>query len=342
MKKILLSLLLAGIIVNYCQAQNTDLPFGINLAGAEFAHNKIPGVYNQDYGYPTVAELDYFKSKGLALIRLPFLWERIQPRLNGALDPTELGRMKSFVDAAKERNLLIILDMHNYCRRYENGTRHIIGSKEVSIDHVADAWARLASEFKGYTNIWGYGLMNEPHDLLESAPWFEIAQAMINRVRTIDTKTPIIVAGDSWSSAERWPFMSGDLKHLKDPSNNLIFEGHIYFDEDASGSYKNSYEAEKASPETGITRAIPFVNWLKENNLKGFIGEYGIPDNDPRWMVTLDKFLAYLKSNGIYGTYWAAGPRWGNYVLAVQPRNGQDRPQMEVLEKYKFADNSKR
>lgn len=337
----LLSVLVLGLATNSLKAQRHELPFGVNLAGAEFAHDKIPGVYNKNYIYPTVAELEYFKSKGLTLIRLPFLWERIQHKLNGPLDKAELEKMKSFVSEAQKRKLWVILDMHNYCRRYENGERFLIGSKEVGVPQFADAWAKLAAEFKSYDNIWGYGLMNEPHDLLKSTPWFSIAQAAVSKIRTVDTKTPIIVAGDSWSSAERWPTMSGNLKHLKDPSNNLIFEGHIYFDEDASGAYRNSYEKELATAETGITRAIPFVSWLKENNLKGFIGEYGVPDDDPRWLVTLDKFLHYLKRNGIYGTYWAAGPWWGKYRLAVEPINGKDRPQMKILEKFTQADQLK-
>lgn len=31
------------------------------------------------------------------------------------------------------------------------------------------------------------------------------------------------------------------------------------------------------------------------NKFHGFIGEYGIPDNDPRWNETLDLFLGYLQ-----------------------------------------------
>src|SRR5690606_12171314 len=58
-------------------------PFGINLSGAEFGPVNIPGVHNRDYTYPTTAELDYFKSKGLTLIRFPFKWERIQRELKG-------------------------------------------------------------------------------------------------------------------------------------------------------------------------------------------------------------------------------------------------------------------
>lgn len=339
---IFLALLLPAILNKNSYAQNPELPFGVNLAGAEFAHNKIPGIYGTNYIYPTTDELDYFKSKGLTLFRVPFLWERIQPVLGGDLDSLELSRLKGFINAARERDLFVIPDMHNYCRRYVNGTRYIIGSNEVSVVQFGDAWKKLATELKPFKNIWGYGVMNEPHDLLENVSWFEIAQEAINQIRLEDTEKPIIIAGDSWSSAERWPFFSGNLKDLKDPASNLIFEGHIYFDEDASGGYKGSYEEERGSETIGISRAVPFINWLKKNNLRGFIGEYGVPDDDPRWLVTLDKFLKYLKENGVNGTYWAAGPHWGKYRLAIEPKDGTDRPQMKILEKYKFADRLKK
>lgn len=311
-----------------------EAPFGVNLAGAEFAHQKTPGVYNRDYTYPTAAELDYFKSKGLTLFRLPFLWERIQHETGDSLDVEELERMTAFVDAARERNVWVILDMHNYGRRFVNGRREIIGSTTLSIAHFEDVWAKIAEHFRNRENIWAYGLMNEPHDMLDSAPWFDIAQQAILKIREVDPDTPVMIGGDSWSSAHRWQHASGNLKDLVDPSDNLIFEGHLYFDKDASGTYKGTYDQEGTTAETGIIRARPFVEWLRENNLKGFLGEYGVPDDDSRWLVTLDNMLNYLKQNGVNGTYWAAGPWWNNYKLAVESRNGQDRPQLKVLLKY--------
>jgi aryl-phospho-beta-D-glucosidase BglC (GH1 family)/lysophospholipase L1-like esterase len=317
-------------------------PFGVNLAGAEFAHNKIPGIYAKDYIYPTIDELDYFKSKGMTLIRIPFLWERLQHELGGELDQLELQRLMTIVDAARERKLWVILDMHNYGRRYVNGTREIIDSENLPIAHVADAWRKIATEFKGKDNIWGYGLMNEPHDMLKPNSWFNIAQACINKIREVDQKTPIMVGGDSWSSAERWMEFSANLKNLVDPSKDLIFEVHIYFDEDASGTYKRSYDEEKADPNIGIKRATPFVKWLNENNFRGFVGEYGVPDDDPRWLVALDNFLTYLTKNNLNGTYWAAGPWWNKYRLAIEPKNDVDRPQMVILEKYNYTEQPRK
>lgn len=319
----------------FAQQKNTGKPFGVNLAGADFG-NTMPGVYGHDYEYPKSQDFKYLKSKGFSLVRLPFKWDRIQPQLNADLDKEELKRLKATVQEAQNNDIQVILDVHNYCRRNVNGQYLIIGQQGLEIAHLVDLWKRLANEFKDSKNIWGYGLMNEPHDMTALTPWAKIAQACIAEIRTIDKHTPIIVAGNNWSSARHWKEDSNELKNLYDPSNNLVFEAHLYFDKDGSGTYKYSYDKEEANPYIGIERVQPFVQWLRENNLKGFIGEYGVPNNDERWLISLDYFLAYLQNNGINGTYWAAGSRWGDYSLAVQPSNNYkvDRPQMKILQKY--------
>ena len=85
-----------------------------------------------------------------------------------------------------------------------------------------------------------------------------------------------------------------------------------------------------------MTRVKPFVDWCNKYGKRGYIGEYGIPDDDSRWNTVLDNTLAYLQENGMGGTYWSAGHRWGDYKLAVHPTNNytKDRPQMSVLVKY--------
>lgn len=338
-KKIVLSLLTTLIMIsgvtaqNFSKVENPPQPFGLNMAGADFGKN-FPGVYNKDYTYPTAANLDYVKSKGFRLIRLPFKWDRIQHQLYGELDKEELKRLRYVVDEAAKRDIQVLFDLHNYGRRYLGETRYRIGEGGLEIEHLADLWGKIAREFSDYKNIWGYGLMNEPNNMLEKTPWAKIAQASILAIRNYDTKTAIVVGGDSWSSAERWMQYSDNLKNLYDPADNLIFEAHVYFDEDASGTYKKSYEEEKANPYKGIERVQPFIKWLRDNNFRGFIGEYGIPDKDERWQVCLDNFLSYLQDNGINGTYWAAGPWWGKNFMAIEPIEGKDRPQMKIVEKY--------
>jgi endoglucanase len=231
----------------------------------------------------------------------------------------------------------IILDLHNYGRRKVRDTDYIIGHDSLPVEAFSSFWGKLAKELEKYKkSIYAYGLINEPHDMPASAPWVKTAQAAIFEIRQYDRETPVLVGGNHWSSADRWPQVSEELKYLYDPAHKLIFEAHVYFDEDASGIYRRPYEEENANPYIGVERLRPFVKWLKENNQKGFIGEYGIPANDERWAVCLEHFLSYLQEQGINGAYWAAGSRWNNYILSVQPQNDYtvDRPQLKILTKY--------
>lgn len=335
MRKYLILLLLSIHAASFCQS---GLPFGINLAGAEFGHgSKMPGEVNKDYYYPTITDLDYWKSKNMLLLRIPFKWERIQHELNGTLTKAELDVMKNILKEAEKRNMLVILDLHNYGRRKVDNADYIIGDPKLPIEAFTNFWRKLAKELQPYKkSIYGYGLINEPHDMLESTPWVTIAQAAIIEIRKEDTTTSIIVGGNHWSSADRWLDVSNELRYLYDPNHNLIFEAHCYFDEDGSGVYKRSYDEEKTNPFTGIERLRPFVKWLKSNNLRGFVGEYGIPANDERWGICLDNMLSYMQQQGINGTYWAAGARWNNYIIGIHPKNNymEDMPQMKVIEKY--------
>ena len=313
-------------------------PFGVNLAGAEFFHKKMDGVgrFGKDYFYPTTRELDYWKSKGLTLIRLPFKWERIQRTLSGPLNEEEITYIGYLLDEADRRGMKILLDMHNYGRRSDNGKNRIIGDSTLSASLFAGAWKKIAERVGAHPALYGYGLMNEPHDMLDSVPWVRIAQVAIDEIRKVDTKTAIVVGGNHWSSAMRWQEVSDGLKNLRDASDNLIFEAHCYFDNDASGIYRRSYDEEGAYPNIGVDRARPFVEWLEANHLRGFIGEYGVPGNDGRWLECLRNFLDYLSRHNVNGTYWAAGARWNNYILSVHPEEdySKDRVQLKVLTEY--------
>lgn len=317
-------------------SDTTAEPFGVNIACADFG-SVFPGEYGKTYTYPARNDLIYWHDKGLRLVRFPFKWERLQHKPGGPLTAFDLQKMKDFVRSASELGMQVILDLHNYCRREDGGTKKIIGHEDISYKDLADFWRLIATEFRQFDNIYGYGLMNEPYDLPHDVEWKDMAQEAINAIRTVDSRTPVIVGGNHWSSARRWMQKSKHLKTLHDPADKIIFEAHCYFDADGSGTYKHSYEKEKGSPQKGVKLVKPFVKWLKKNNLRGLIGEYGIPDDDPRWSVTMDNFLDYLSTNGIPATYWASGPWWSDgAVMAIPTYNGgKEFPQVTIMSKYK-------
>ena len=315
--------------------------FGINYAGGTFRPNEgfIP---------PTAQSLDYWKSKGVMLMRLPFNWEPLQPKLNEPLDEKYVAALKQSVSMMQERGMKVLLDMHDYDRY--NG--QLIGSESVPTKAYSDVWKRLAEVFKDNPAIWGYGIMNEPYRT--NGTWPVAAQAGIDGVRSVDTTTMIVIGGDGFSGTQHWSSNGAELpKQLRDPSNNLCWEGHCYFDNNSSGKYNFTYEYElnrsntNLDPMIGVKRLKPFVKWLKKNHYKGIVGEFSVPanlDRDPRWLVVLDNVYEYLRKNEIPNTFWAGGTLWTpgrSYIVEPECRSGpdlgKDRPQLQILLKHARA-----
>lgn len=305
--------------------------FGVNLSGAEFGSGV--GRYGYDYSYPDAVDLDYYQSKGVELIRLPFKWERMQSTPGGELNSAELGRMKEFLTAAEAHGMKVIVDLHNY-GRYGGKA---LGSTELPGSTLADFWGKLAQELKGFGAVVGYDLMNEPHGLPGgSATWASAAQAAVDAIRKVDMTHEIHVEGYGWATASTWVANNANLK-ISDPANNIVYQAHLYFDANNSGTYKSSYDAEGANPMIGVQRLQPFFDWLKANNAKGFIGEFNAPDSDPRWAVVLDNAMKAMQANGVSGTLWGGGSMWrDDYMMNL--RDGMaDSAQMKVLSTYLTA-----
>jgi Ca2+-binding RTX toxin-like protein len=300
---------------------------GINLSGAEFG--SIGGKYGTSYIYPSANDLKFYTERGVELVRLPVKWERLQPTANGELDKAELGRLKAFLDAATAQNVKVIVDIHNYGSYY--GEK--IGSSNVTNSQFADFWQKLAREIGGIKSVYGYDLMNEPNKMGDPSVWPLAAQAAVDAIRTVDMNTKIYVEGNSWASAANWS-KNNALLDIKDPASKIVYEAHIYFDRTASGTYKESYDAQGATADIGVKAIQDFVGWLAERGAEGFIGEFAVPDNDPRWLTVLDNFLGAMQDAGLDGTYWGAGPWWGNYPLALRNADGTESVQLDVLEKY--------
>ena len=314
-------------------SQGTGFSLGINLCGGEYGENTVPGNLNEHYAYPTEDEVNYFHKKGFKTVTIPFRWERIQKNLGGDLDFQEIGEIKKVVSWCSNKGMQVILSMHNGGRYRKNGIDYIIGSYTVSRNDFSDVWNRLANAFSGYQNMYGFEIMTEPHEM-QGFDWFTTAQEAINSIREADRRNTIIISGENYAASESWFDYSDQLKNLKDPQNKIVYNAHCYFDIDFTGKYLYSYEQNKVEDSLGIKRVMPFVDWLRQNNKKGMIGQFGVPDTDPRWLNVMQYFLKYLNEQNVTAVYWASGKRWNGNPMSVFPLAQNDRPQMGVLRQF--------
>lgn len=321
-------------------AEVAPLLYGVNLGGGDATGTGVmPGAYNTDYVYPNDAELAYYQSKGLTLIRLPIKWKRIQDTLNGPLNETRMGYIDTFLGLARNRGMKVILDLHDYNEYSISGVRYQVGTPQVPQSCLTHLWGMLADRYKNETAIYGYDIMNEPKG--NPTVWASTAQLTINAIREHDTQHWILVEGIFASRAWGW-VKDGNAAALvgtTDPADKLIFSAHSYWDKGGSGGYVNSYAADARYPEVGIAHVQPFVEWCKEHGFNGLIGEYGVPWNKgyvPEWNIVLDNFMSYLKANGISGTYWCGGPWMSAYQLSCEPTSNYtvEKPVMSVLQNY--------
>lgn len=303
---------------------------GVNLSGAEISSAKKPGVPNVDYFYPRTPDYAYFAGKGMNIIRLPVLWERLQPTPQGQLDAAQLALIRVAVKQAKTQRMYLILDIHNYASYY--GQK--IGSPAVPIKTFSDLWQRLAREF-GNDNAVVFGLMNEPNNISPGL-WAAAAQAAVDAIRATGARNLILVPGALWSGAHSWySTVAGEsnavaLASLYDPLKRVAIEVHQYLDSDSSGT-----SATCVSGSIGAERLRRFTGWLRETGKLGFLGEFGAADN-PTCRKALDDMLGYIEQNRavwLGWSYWAGGAWWRqDYPFNVQPgADGRDKPQMPIL-----------
>ncbi|MEW5962381.1 MAG: glycoside hydrolase family 5 protein [Pseudomonadota bacterium] len=304
---------------------------GVNLAGAEFGE-VVPGVHGKDFIHPGPADFDGVAELGFSLVRLPFLWERLEPDLDGRLDPEEWRRIETGIEAAERRSLAIVLDLHNYARRRigaDGFTQpHVIGSREVPTPTFARLWAEIARRTAARPHV-AYGLMNEPYDM-PIDDWLGIANAAIAAIRAAPADNLVLVPGVAYSGADTWYEASNtQLAGLIDPASSLAIEVHQYLDADASGSNPKAFAGT-----IGSERIEAFQEWARARGLKAFLGEFGAGADDVS-LAALADLLTEIEANPdvwIGWSAWAAGPWWpDDYGLKLSRDAGGSWPRQTRL-----------
>lgn len=307
---------------------------GVNLAGLEFNSGRLPGRLNHDFVAPDAEELDYWRGLGASTVRVPFLWERLQPELGGVFDLDQWRVLEELIEATAERNMHIVLDPHQYGRRRVQGEARIIGESEhVTAAHFAGFWRELATRCADRVHVI-FNLQNEPHDQ-NLATLVRVHNQAIEAMRATGARQLILVPGSSWTGAHSW-VSSGNAQAMlamRDPANNMAFDVHQYLDRDSSGTNRECV--------TGAARRLEvFTQWARQHRRRGFLGEFGA-GHSAGCLSELGALLDHISANRdvwIGWTCWGAGPWWDDdYPLRLSPSSlsaPHDLPQAALLRRH--------
>ncbi len=312
----------------------------VNFQGLE-GGDVVPGVIGTNYFAPAASDLSYVTARTNGASRLPFRWERMQPIIGGALDPTYMSEIKSVARSAASSGTTIILDCHNYMHRTVDGADRYIDNRDgvLTRAHLADLWQKIAKTFLNTQGISGYDIMNEPQGPFgkdgSSADLAAVMQASVDAISAVDRNKTIFVEGNGWSSAEHW-VRNNSSYPLNDRYDRIVYSAHCYADFDASGThYDYASQISHNIPVTVLAdRTTPFAQWLESKKLRGHIGETNVGIDDPLWLDTLNIGLEFWKRHNLPVNIWLYGAYFGANPFNLFPYSGSASPQWGIIKKY--------
>jgi endoglucanase len=309
---------------------------GVNEASGEFG----VGAPNFKYAYPGKDRIDWAVDQGFGILRVPFLFQNIQPSSGAPLNEAAMRQLDPVLAECAAKRVVCLLDMHNYGSYYQdaNASQGLPGAIATSNARLAELWAQIATRYKSNPYVW-FGLMNEPHQQT-ALVWVKTSNAIAASIRTTGATNKILFPGTAWDGAWSWTTSGNAVEMLKayDPGDNFAFEAHQYLDSNGSGTSPDCAAGSGA-------RLAPFTAWLQKNGLQGIIGEIGWAANSGCTIeatALLDSWRAATTTTSAGGyiglTYWANGPWWpDNYMYLAEPRPfpaGPEPAQLKTLKAY--------
>ncbi|RSH78047.1 uncharacterized protein EHS24_002502 [Apiotrichum porosum] len=297
--------------------RRSALPFvgGVNLAGCDFGMS-TDGTSGTSY-CPGTSQISHFVDQGANVFRLPVGWQYLMTSASStSLDGSQVSTFDTMLQAVTATGAYALIDIHNYARW--NGA--IIGQGGPTDAQFAKLWSLLATKYASNDKVI-FGLMNEPHDV-DINTWATTCQTAVNAIRAAGATTQtILLPGNSWDTASYWSGgNNAPMLDITDPSSSdkslLVLDVHKYFDSDGSGS-------STTCTNNGLDLFTPLLTYLKTNNRKAFVSEFGGGNNDG-CVSYVSEFLTYITANEDYFagfTAWSAGAFATDYTLSLTPNS---------------------
>jgi endoglucanase len=287
---------------------------GINIGNAFEVEREHPRAWAVDGGH-----LSAVRDAGFDTVRLPVAWSEHAARTAPfEISPAFFAEIDALIDAALERELEIVLDVHHY--------------DEVSVDPDAHRdrflalWAQIGERYAGLPATVVFELLNEPHGRLSGRRWNQLLADALAVVRDSNPERNI-VAGPAHRNT-----IAG-LAELELPDDaRLIVTIHYYLplsfthqgarwlpDADDWLGTRWGSPADRAAVRDDLATAAA---WSQRRGLPLFMGEFGtfvLAAHDDRvdWTThvrtiadELDVPWCYWDLATDFGVYDAAARQW--------------------------------
>jgi len=313
----------------------------------------VPGIMGQHWNLPTEDDIIRAKSYGLELFRLGSLRERlIKPGGKHELylgEKDALPNIVKWLRLVKKHGCQAMLDLfHNYGGFSEGNNAIKSGNPQhkkigtpggPTYDTFAYDWKAIIEYLQTDADAWDavYGIdnMNE---------WVGLPSDNVFRAhqRFLDVCAPImgdklaILEGNAYSNTPNFWDHNAQFKDLKDPRGPGFIEmsGHLYADQDMSGSYKTGDTVRKGeSFDTFyINKLKPFLDGCDKYGYFASVGEWIVPGDHPRLLEGSRKGIEYGLDRGcnfiVFGMGKGYSTNASNHWNLEIPRN---KPTLEVV-----------
>ncbi|HXH79497.1 glycoside hydrolase family 5 protein [Nocardioides sp.] len=206
-------------------------------------------------------------------------------------------------------------------------TANTIGDGTLTPAHLQDLWAKVAARYKAHPAVWGYDVMNEPHDMpVPTSPTTYNTTAtatLLNRaglagIRSVDTVHPVVVELDQWGGMQNFVnnYGTDPTPWVPDTGvNKVYYSAHYYQDSDHSGTYAGANATWAVAYRDRLSGNVtPMLSWGQTRALPIFLGEFGVLNDTStsaaEWRTDLNTLLGLFDQYGAHATYWAGGPAY--------------------------------
>ena len=208
--------------------------------------------------------------------------------LDGRLDLLE-----KVLGWARKYGMKICVDLHVPPGSVRDNSEMRMFSDKECLDLYVACWERIARRFRGNADvIYGYDLLNEPHQNRHEVPWsyWDAQRLAAEAIRRIDPDTAIVMEANLSSSAPAYEYMSP----LAMP--NVIYELHMYIPSEythqgVTGGWSEPRkwpdESRGWNKEMLRRKLEPVVAFSKRHGAKIFVGEFSAI----AWAEGADRYL---------------------------------------------------